>query len=113
MPILEEHVSPIRTFIAAFGLSSFAGVAAHLREGKPSTVLSGLVAGANSGCLGLALAMLWFEKFQDNIYFLIAICILAGLAGRPMVDAVATDFITTVKRWFRVKSEEPHDSDPK
>lgn len=113
MPILEEHVSPIRTFVAAFGLSSFAGVAAHLREGKPSTILSMFVAGANSGCLGLALAMLWFEKFQDNIYFLIAVCILAGLAGRPMVDAVATDFIAMVKRWFRVKSEDSHDADPK
>jgi hypothetical protein len=60
--------------------------------------------------------MFWYKQFIDNLYFLIAICILAGLAGRPMVDAVATDVIAMIKRWLRVKSEEPHAShgtDPK
>lgn len=117
MPLIE-HISPVRTFIAAFALSFISGVTAHLREGKPCAPWSACLvlaatAGFSSGCLGLALAMLWYTKFQDNVYFLIGVCILAGLSGRPMVDAVTIDFIAVVKRWLAMLgSRGKDDTDP-
>ena len=117
MAIGEEHISPIRTIVAAFGLSSFAGLVAHLREGKPWTVGSILVAACASGCMGAAITMIWYTKFQDNIYFLVGIVLLASLGGRPVVDAVTTDFLMILRRWMIRWSgikppEDPHDPDP-
>jgi hypothetical protein len=118
MPLLQESVSPLRTFVAAFVLSFVSGLTAHLREGKPCNPWSACLAfaataGLSSGFLGLGLALLWYQKFQDNVYFLIGVCVLAGLCGRPMVDAVTIDFIATVKRWLAVLgSRGKDDADP-
>lgn len=85
---MNDKINPISVFISAFGVSSFAGLAALLRAGKQVNWIAVVSAVLNSGFLGLAIALLWYTKFQDNVYFLIGICILAGLGGATMVDFV-------------------------
>jgi hypothetical protein len=81
-----DRLNPIYVFVSAFGVSSFAGLAALLRGGKQVTIIAVLSAVLNSGLLGLAIALVWYNKFQDNVYFLIGICVLAGLGGATLVD---------------------------
>jgi hypothetical protein len=89
---MDDKLNPLYVFISAFGVSSFAGLAALLRAGKEISKIAVCSAILNSGLLGLALALLWYHKFQDNIYFLIGICVLAGLGGATMVDFVLQIF---------------------
>lgn len=98
--------NPMAVFLSAFGVSSFAGLAALIRNGKRPTRMDIFSAMLNSGLIGLALAMLWFHKFQDNIYFLIGITILAGLGGATMVDFVLTLFRAYLGAAANVKIEE-------
>ena len=83
---MNERLSPFTVFISAFGVSSFAGLAALLRAGKQVNYVSIISSLLNSGFMGLAIALLWYTKFQDNIYFLIGVCILCGLGGSSLVD---------------------------
>lgn len=87
-----DKLNPIYVFLSAFGVSSFAGLAALLRAGKKVNGIAIASAVLNSGMLGLAIALVWFHKFQDNIYFLIGICVLAGLGGATLVDFVVAAF---------------------
>lgn len=83
---------PLAVFVCAFCVSAFAGLAALLRAGKQVNALAIFSAMLNSGLLGLTLALLWYKKYQDNVYFLIGMCILAGLGGATMVDFVVNLF---------------------
>lgn len=87
---MADIISPVGVFVASFCLSGFAGIAALLRSGKPLTVLSVSSSLLNSGLLGLAMAMVWYVRFQENIYFLVGVCVLAGLGGMTSVDLVLT-----------------------
>src|SRR5687768_16849941 len=87
-----DKLNPIYVFLSAFGVSSFAGLAALLRAGKQVDLIATASATLNSGLLGLAIALVWYHKFQDNIYFLIGICVLAGLGGATLVDFVVASF---------------------
>lgn len=48
----------------------------------------------NSGILGLGIALLWYAKYQDNVYFLIGLCLIAGLGGQATIDLV----LDTIKK---------------
>lgn len=87
---MADTVSPIGVFAASFCLSGFAGLAALLRSGKPLNLLNVFSSLLNSGLLGLAMAMVWYMRFQENIYFLVGVCVLAGLGGMTTVDLVLT-----------------------
>lgn len=87
---MDGTVSPIGVFIAAFAASATSGIAAYLRSNKSITILALITAGLNSGLLGLAIALLWFQKFQDNIYFLVGICVITGLTGAAGLDFILT-----------------------
>jgi hypothetical protein len=91
---MQSGLNPLYVFVSAFGVSSFAGLAALLRAGKGVNGIAVLSALLNSGMLGLAIALVWYHKFQDNIYFLIGICVLAGLGGATLVDFVVAAFKT-------------------
>jgi hypothetical protein len=84
--------SPAGVFISAFAASTLAGVAAFLRSDKPINWKSITTAGLNSGLLGLAISLLWYKKFQGDIYFLVGICVLTGLTGAAGLDFVLTAF---------------------
>lgn len=94
---MNDRISPLNVLISAFGVSSFAGLAALLRAGKKVNVGAVVSAMLNSGMMGLAIASLWYTKFQDNIYFLIGICILAGLGGATLVEFAIQFFIQALK----------------
>jgi hypothetical protein len=87
-----DKLNPLYVFLSAFGVSSFAGLAALLRAGKKVDAIAILSAVLNSGMLGLAIALVWYHKFQDNIYFLIGVCVLAGLGGATLVDFFVAAF---------------------
>lgn len=89
-----HKIEPLQVFLSAFGLSSFAGLAELLRSGRPVTWRNLLSATTNSGLIGLALGLVWYHYFlgQGNVYFLIGVCILAGLGGATMVDFILTIF---------------------
>lgn len=89
---MTDKINPLYVFLSAFGVSSFAGLAALLRAGKEVNGIAVLSAVLNSGMLGLAIALVWYHKFQDNIYFLIGICVLAGLGGATLVDFAIAAF---------------------
>lgn len=89
---MNENLNPIYVFASAFGVSSFAGLAALLRGGSQVNGIAVLSAVLNSGLLGLSIALVWYHKFQDNIYFLIGICVLAGLGGATMVEFIVAAF---------------------
>jgi hypothetical protein len=89
---MNDKINPLYVFISAFGVSSFAGLAALLRAGKQVNTVAILSAVLNSGMLGLAIALVWYKKFQDNIYFLIGVCVLAGLGGATLVDFMVAAF---------------------
>lgn len=78
----------LSVFISAFGVASFAGLAALLRSGESLTAVRVLSSLLNSGLLGLGIALLWYHQFQDNIYFLVGVCLVAGLSGMATVDFI-------------------------
>lgn len=80
--------SPLGVFISSFGVAAFAGVAALLRGGSKVTTTGLASAVMNSGLVGLGISLLWYHKFQDNVYFLIGVCVLAGLGGSMTVDFI-------------------------
>lgn len=78
----------LMVFGCAFFVSAFAGLAALLRSTTALTWKSAATAISNSGVLGLGISLLWYAKFQDNIYALIGVCVIAGLGGMTTIDFV-------------------------
>lgn len=95
---MQEKYNPITVLLCAFGISSLAGLAALLRAGSKVNGIAVFSAMLNSGLLGLTMALLWYQKYQENTYFLIGLCILAGLGGATAVDFVVTVFKTGALR---------------
>lgn len=89
---MAEEINPIGVFVSSFGVSAFAGLAALLRSGNKLTRIGVISALLNSGLLGLAIALLWYTKFQGNIYFLIGTCVLSGLGGMASIEFVLKAF---------------------
>jgi predicted membrane protein len=88
---MPTQLDPLRIFASAFAVSSFAGLAALLRSGKSVSILSVCSAMLNTGMVGLAIALLWYTKFkgsEENIYFMIGLCVLAGLGGTTAIDFI-------------------------
>lgn len=89
-----ETAQALAVFVSAFAVAAFSGLAALLRFGKlvnPYTIFGAML---NSGLLGLAIALFWYNKFlkDGNIYTLIGICILSGLGGSTITDLVVFIF---------------------
>ena len=87
---MSDNLSPFQAFISAFSVSSLAGLAAYLRSNRELTVRGTISAMLNSGLLGLAIAFLWYNYFNDNgnIWFMLGISLLAGLGGISVLDFV-------------------------
>lgn len=76
----------IALFVAAFLLAAFAGMASLLRSPDAITFRSAASSFLNSGLAGLAVAMIFFYNFHENMYALIGLCLVIGLGGVTMVD---------------------------
>ena len=86
--MFDEIVVSISVFIAAFGVSAFAGLATLLRFGRKLSKLAVVSAMLNSGFLGLAISLIWYQNYREaaNIHGLIGICVLAGMGGSTLTD---------------------------
>lgn len=78
--------NPLTVFIASFLLSFSAGLAAYLRSNALFTWRAAVVAGANSGFLGLGVSLLWYIRFKDDLYALVGICVVLGLGGTTVLE---------------------------
>lgn len=83
----------ITFFVACFCLSGLAGLAALIRP-KDADITRKTAASAflNSGILGLIISLLWYAKYQDNILFLVGLCVLSGLGGMATIDMALSTF---------------------
>ena len=90
----QQDFDPLKVFYVAGSLSSFAGLAELLRSGRPLTPRAIIAAILNSGLIGLSIGLLWYHYFlgQGNIYFLIGVCVLAGLGGSTAIDFMLAAF---------------------
>ena len=84
----DEHLHAVSVFLSAFGAASFAGLATLLRFARKISRLSVVSAMLNSGFLGLAIALIWYQNYRDakNVYGLIGICVIAGMGGSTLTD---------------------------
>ena len=85
---MPDRLTALQVFVSCFSISSFAGLAALLRSGKPLTWRNITAAFLYSGIFGLVIGLLWYQYFggQDNVYFLIGVSGLAGLGGMSLLD---------------------------
>jgi hypothetical protein len=75
------------TILAALGVSALCGTAAQLRTEGDLRLRDLFAATLYSGCLGLVIALLWFNYFHPtNRFFLIGIAGLSGLGGMSVAD---------------------------
>lgn len=73
-------------FISTFVVASLAGLASLFRSGELINRRNILTYALNSGILGLSVALLWYKKFIEDVYFLVGLAIVAGLTGVKGVD---------------------------
>lgn len=108
---MQEKLTPVEVLISCFTISSFAGLAALLRSGRPLNWRSLIAAFLYSGIFGLIIGACWYNFFdgQDNLYFLIGVSGLAGLGGTSLLDFV----VQGVFKGFNIKitTEESKDGD--
>ena len=90
--MLADTNHPFWVFISAFGVSSFAGLATYLRFSRKIMHLGLFSAMLNAGCMGLAIALIWYQHFRqsENVYGLIGICVLVGMGGSALADVIWT-----------------------
>lgn len=84
----DDHIMSVSIFASAFGISAFAGLATLLRFAKKLSKLAVVSAMLNAGFLGLSIALLWYQNYQEakNIPGLIGVCVLAGMGGSTLTD---------------------------
>ena len=77
-------------FASAFFVAAFAGLATLLRFARKLSKLAVVSALLNSGFLGLAISLLWYQNYrkEENVYSLIGFCVLAGMGGSSLTDLV-------------------------
>ena len=91
----QTQLDPLWLFILAFMIAALAGVATVLRTVERITFRVILTAILNSGALGLCIALILFTWCKDNTWFLLGLCLLAGLGGMT-----ALGFVLMVVRTF-------------
>jgi hypothetical protein len=94
----------IEFFACVFGLAAFAGLASVLRGRAPVTRLRVFSATLNSGLLGLALSLLWYRRYADDVYYLVGVCLLVGLGGTPTVGFALKVFRAQIGQGDEVES---------
>lgn len=84
----DENIHALSVFVSAFGASSFAGLATLLRFARKLSTLTVVSAMLNSGFLGLAIALIWYQNYRqaENVYGLIGVCVLSGMGGSTLTD---------------------------
>lgn len=101
-----DERDPITLFSIAFGLSSVAGLAALLRNGRALTWRLILSAALNSGLFGIGVAMIWYNYYggAQHPWFMLGVSLLAGLGGASLIDLCYTCVQNGIKNYFHVVS---------
>ena len=86
----QEHLHALSVFASAFSVSACAGLATLLRFAKKVSKLSVASAILNSGLLGLAISLIWYQNYREerNVYSLVGFCVLAGMGGSSVTDLI-------------------------
>ena len=84
----QNQLNPLWLFILAFMIAALAGVATVIRTVERITVRVVTTAILNSGALGLSIALILFTWCKDNTWFLLGLCLLAGLGGMTALGFV-------------------------
>ena len=79
-------MSYLLVFLCSFVLAALAGLAALLRSEAQLTRKAVLSAALNSGLLGLAICLIWYTKFTENLFLLVGLTIMAGMGGTATVE---------------------------
>ena len=89
----NELYNAIIVLFSAFGVSAFAGLATTVRFSRKLSKISIISGMLNSGLLGLAIALTWYQNYRqaENVFGLLGVCVLAGMGGSTL-----TDFIVSV-----------------
>lgn len=86
---MTDGWTPLIIFASSFGIAALSGLAALLRS--PANELTALRITSsvlNSGLLGLGISLLWYIQLQENLYFLVGVCAIAGLGGMTTLDFI-------------------------
>lgn len=88
--MFDETIVSLSVFAAAFGVSAFAGLATLLRFSRKLSKLAVVSSMLNSGFLGLAISLIWYQNYREaaNVHGLIGICVLAGMGGSTITDVL-------------------------
>lgn len=91
-PSWHEHFHALSVFASAFSVSACAGLATLLRFAKKVSKLSLAGSILNSGLLGLAISLIWYQNYREeqNVYSLVGFCVLAGMGGSSVTDLVCS-----------------------
>lgn len=92
----------VQLFATAFGVSALGGLAALLRSPQKLTRKSVATYTLNTGAVGLAIALIWYTQFRDNLPLLVGLCVVAGLSGMASVDFL----LEAAKRFTKVLNKE-------
>lgn len=85
---MDNFSSPIIVFIFASIFSILGGIAYICRTKEVIKLRDIVSSSLNTGLCGLALSMIWYYKFEGQIYVLMGLCILVSLMGSVGVDWV-------------------------
>ena len=83
--------NPTVIFLSAFCVAALSGLATILRSPKRLTRKDLFSATLNAGMLGLGICLTWYSKFstgEDDVYMLLGICLISGLAGVSVMDFI-------------------------
>lgn len=88
--MVDELIVSLSVFASAFGVSAFAGLATLLRFSRKLSKLAVISAMLNSGFMGLAISLIWYQNYKEdaNVHGLIGICVLAGMGGSTITDVL-------------------------
>lgn len=114
--VANRPVSPYWVMIGIFVASCFGGLAALLRSEKvemtPRRIVSAML---NSGFMSTIIALFMWSKYPDphgpppnDLFYLIAVSLLAGFGGALTVDILVQKLIRTLNIWQDKKDDADH-----
>lgn len=108
-----EHLHALSVFASAFSVSACAGLATLLRFAKKVSKLSVASAILNSGLLGLAISLIWYQNYREerNVYSLVGFCVLAGMGGSSVTDLIFSVLSGVGVRVLITREETTHEDD--
>ncbi len=82
----DSTMTHVGVFVSSFTLAAFSGLATMLRSDQQMTRTKVVGQVLNSGLMGLGTSLLFYAKFEENLYFLVGVCLVAGISGASTLD---------------------------